>query len=652
MNALELFLLKLDESSYDCRDAHTIYEEFQLIGAQLFNEERPDVALISNLDGQVFLVNKSFDIKLDKENGTINGLSPGMSGTQTFADGSIIPFFRPDVANYTIQDFEYFEKRYSECKNLFPKTEYGLMIYFGAKTKYSKHKDFKKQLCNELFRLSKDYFSKAEKGGDKNFYGMDFFHTIRLAFGIAENERIEPELSNIIQYLFEIHQNWDITKEGTLRILLDISALMSDYFGLFNSKIDFQKVLDKNLEGAKELEKTYIWGAIYAVDRNINIEQKRKKPADTLNEYKAHLYEKLAVEAESRSNMTCVGFVEDALRIYEQLQDFENIKRLEQYYSDLRGKFHLTEFRQSLPREYHEMITERITSTVAESSDGEILYHFVKTPWYDSMAKIKEQSLELSKQSVLLSMLSTTIIDKFGNTVDVFNTEEVKEKSNFWSTYSYNFQIGTHTMNRFFVEAYKAGKLNYQSVLSYLEKTWFNEVIERNYHGRKVEIKPIDTLKPGLKRIFEELDKSYADNEYQPDFVTVIDSLGLKVEGLLRYFCERIGIATFKTRLKGKGPEKLVMEKLLDDLLSDIAHQPPLKPDQITNFDEEDRIYIKYVMVEKAGLNLRNEVAHSLMDIFEYSFEHVVVIFCIIMKLSKYKIVEIKGEKRYDHSSK
>jgi hypothetical protein len=207
-------------------------------------------------------------------------------------------------------------------------------------------------------------------------------------------------------------------------------------------------------------------------------------------------------------------------------------------------------------------------------------------------------------------------------------------------------------MNRFFVEAYKAGKLNYQSVLSYLEKTWFNEVIERNYHGRKVEIKPIDTLKPGLKRIFEELDKSYADNEYQPDFVTVIDSLGLKVEGLLRYFCERIGIATFKTRLKGKGPEKLVMEKLLDDLLSDIAHQPPLKPDQITNFDEEDRIYIKYVMVEKAGLNLRNEVAHSLMDIFEYSFEHVVVIFCIIMKLSKYKIVEIKGEKRYDHSSK
>ena len=652
MNSFEQYLMKLDESSYDCRDAHTIYEEFQLIGAQLFNEDRPDIALISNLDGQVFLVNKSFNTKLDKENGTINGLSPGMIGTQTFEDGSIIPFYRPDVANYTIEDFEYFEKRYRECKNLFAKTEYGLMVYFGAKTKYSKHKEFKKQLCNELFRLSKDYYSKAEKGGDKNFYGMDFFHTIRLAFGIAENEQIEPELFDIIQYLFKIHRNWDTTKEGTLRILLDISALMSEYFVLFNSKIDFQKVLDKNLEGAKELEKTYIWGAIYAVDRNINIEQKRKNPADTLNAYKAHLYEKLAVEAESRSNMSSVGFAEDALRIYKLLNDPDNIRRLEKYYSDLRGKFHLSEFRQSLPKEYHEMITERIMSTVGASSDGEILYHFIKTPWYDSIAKIKEQSLELSKQSVLLSMLSTTIVDKFGNTVDVFNTEEEKEKSNFWSSYSYNFQIGTHTMNLFFVEAYKAGKLNYNSVLAYLEKTWFNEVIERNYHGRKVEIKPIDTLKPGLKRIFEELEKSYMDNEYQTDFVTVIDSLALKIEGLLRYFCERIGIATFKTRLKGKGSEKLVMEKLLDDLLADIAHQPLSRPDQITNFDEEDRVFIKYVMAEKAGLNLRNAVAHSLMDIFEYSFEHVVVIFCIIMKLSKYKIVEIKGEKRHDHSIK
>ena len=93
------------------------------------------------------------------------------------------------------------------------------------------------------------------------------------------------------------------------------------------------------------------------------------------------------------------------------------------------------------------------------------------------------------------------------------------------------------------------------------------------------------------------------------------------------------------------------MEKLLDDLLADIAHEPPLKPEQKTNFDEEVRILIKYVLAEKAGLNLRKAVAHGLMDIFEYSFENVVILFCIIIKLSKYKFIETKGEDN-DNSSK
>jgi hypothetical protein len=196
-------------------------------------------------------------------------------------------------------------------------------------------------------------------------------------------------------------------------------------------------------------------------------------------------------------------------------------------------------------------------------------------------------------------------------------------------------------MHKFFFEAYKSNKLNFNSVISYLENTWFNEVIERKYHGQTVEVKPIDTLKPVLKRLFEELEISFADNKHQFDYVTVTDSLTLKVEGLLRYFCEKIGIATFKTKPnRQRNSDNIVMEKLLDDLLADIAH----KPGHETNFDEEDRYYIKYVMSEKIGLNLRNKVAHSLMDIFEYSFEHIVVLFCIIMKLSKYKFIETKGE--------
>jgi hypothetical protein len=649
MNALEKYFKKIDESLYDCTDVNTINSEFIQVYDQLLEEGENELAKVADIDRQVFSVIKSFDKKNDLENGIINGLSWKMSGTQTLEDGREIPLYWPDVTKFSQQDFEYFEKRYNDCKNLYAKTEYGLMVYFGEKTPSSKHNSFKRQLCNELFILSKEYFAKAINQADKKFYVLHFFRTLRTAFGIAEKSNLEPELTNLIQYIFETHQNWSITKVGTLRILLDLSGLLSDYFALTSKLIDFQKVINKNLEGAKELEKTYIWGAMYAIDRNIAIEQKRNNPLNELLKFKARLYEKLAADAESKSNLACVSFAENALRTYQKIKLPDDISRLEKYYNELRGKFSLSEIRHELPQEYIDQMNEKIMNTVAYSNEIDIIKYFINTPWYDTLQNIRNLSDELKDQAVILSMLPASIVDKFGNTVDVFYSDEEKEKFNFWQTYSNNFQIGTKTMHRFFVEAYKAKKLSYASVLSYLENTWFNEVIVRNYHGQNVNIKPIDTIKPGLRRFFEELDRFFADSNYQPEFVTVTDSLTLKIEGLLRCFCEKIDVSTFKT--KQKGADKLVMEKLLDDLLADIAHEPPIKPHQKTNFDEEDRMFIKYVMSEKAGLNLRNTVAHSLLDIFEYSFENVVILFCIIMKLSKYKFIEMKGDS-YDNSCK
>lgn len=190
-------------------------------------------------------------------------------------------------------------------------------------------------------------------------------------------------------------------------------------------------------------------------------------------------------------------------------------------------------------------------------------------------------------------------------------------------------------MHQFFIEAYKAGKLNYKSVIEYLETTWFNEPIVRKYNLTTFEIKPLDTLKPSFKRLFSELDLLFQDNTYQCDYVTVTDSLTLRIEQLLRNICEKLGITTFK--LRNKGGDKLVMEKLLDDILVSLKHTE----ENPTNFDEEDRMFIKYVLTEKAGLNLRNEVAHGLMDINEYTFDNILLLFCIVMKLSKYQFTQL-----------
>lgn len=641
MNALEKYLKLIDESSYDHTDVHLINSGFQEVCKQLIKDGENELAEIADLDRQVFSVQKSFDYKKDAEKGTINGLSWQISGTRTLEDGSQMPLYWPDVANYTVKDFEYFEKRYNECNNLFAKTEYGLMAYFGQRTPSSRHNDFKRQLCSELFELTKHYLSRTNGEPSDSHSITHFFLSLRLTIGIAEKSNLEPESTNLVRYIYNKQQNWDISNEYVLPALLNLSAILSDYFSLSNKIIDFQKVIAKNMEAAEEFKETDIWGVMSLVDHNLIIEQKRNNLNTDLLVFKAKLYERLAKDAENNRNLACVGFAENALRIYQQAKLPDDINRLEKYYSELRGKFGMMETSVELLKEHVDNMNEHISNAVAQNDERGIIQHFIDSPWYDTIKDIKHLSEKSSKETVLLSMLPTSIVDKFGNTVDTFSSEIEKKEFNFWHTYAFSFQTGTRTMLHFFMEAYKAKKLSYNSVLSYLEGTWYNETIERKYHGRIVEVKPIDTLKPGLERFFEELGKFSEDNSYRCDFVTVIDSLTLKVEGLLRYFCEKIGIATFKTRQKGS--QKLVMEKLLDDLLADIAHQPSLRPEQKTYFDGEDRILIKYVLAEKVGLNLRNEVAHGLMDIFEYTFERIVILFCIIIKLSKYKFIEAKG---------
>ena len=629
MNELEQFYKKLDQSDYDCRSSHKINSELQEVSTKLKEKEDFKNLEISELERQAFSITKSFDKVKDSENGTIDGLSWKMAGTQNFEDGSIGPLYWPDVRNLKDDDFQYFEERYKSCENPYAKTEFGLLVYFGTRTAYSKHTDFKKSLFKELFELSQIYLEKARNPDNKNFYILYYFTTFKNAFLLAYKSKLKDELEQIIKSVSETHNEWDIKKEDTLRILFDLSSLISEYFKVFKNKVDYDKIINKNKEAAEELEKTHIGDAIHVTNVNIDIAKKTDKEIDSFLEYKAELYLKLSDNAEKGNNMAAVTFTEKALRLYQQLKNKEKITEVEKKYSEQRGKFELTTIKQDFPKEHTDKITKNIKEIVSEGNENDIICYLRETPWYDKIENIQLMADDI-KKSALMSMFGSSILDKYGNTIATFYTEEEKDKFNFWQSYGLYFQVGTQTMHQFFIEAYKAGKISNSSILTFLEKTWLNEPIIREYNGEDFGIVPIDLIKPGIKRIFIELNTSFSDNDYQPDYVTITDSLVLKIETLIRNFCEKKGIATFKTRQKGK--DKLVMEKLLDDLLSDIKHSDTNR----TEFDEEDRIFIKYVLSEKAGLNLRNQVAHGLMDINEYSFSNIILMLSIILKISKY----------------
>ena len=635
---LKEYLHTLDNSAYDHDDASIINSEFQQLIQQLIEEDYHEDAREAELNRIVFSVNKSFDYDGAQES-TIRGLSYRVSGVQKIDDGTETPLFWPDVTKFTDKDFEYFEKRFLESTNLYIKTEYGLMVYFGSKTGYSKRQNFKEELVANLLKLSKEYYIKIK---EKSSYNVYFYNTLKLALGIAKETKLDDKIDEIVKYIYETHQGLNLTIDYTLHVFSKLSVLLSEYYSITKDRVDFNKVIEKNISGAKVIKKSDYWGAIYIINLCLKIQQQRSvSDVNRLLLHKAKLYEMLALDAENQHNPAVAEFAEKSLRIYQQTKSTKDIKRLEKYYSVMRGKFSMKEFTHEILEDDTKRIQSLIDETIAESNQQSIINYFITTPWFRTVEEIQQVSSMDKKDNVLFSITPTYVMDKHGNKVDVFVTNEEKEQFLFWNNYSLYYQIGVQTLLDFFIEAYKAEKLNYQLVMNYLETTWFNDTITRLYNGENVAVKPIDTIKPGIKRLFEELDRFFDDKDYQCDFVTIIDSLTLKIEGLLRYFCEKIGVVTFKTRTKGK--DELVMEKQLDELLADVAHEPKDRPNQKTNFDEEDRIMIKFVMSEKTGLNLRNKVAHGLMDLEEYNIAMVVIVFSLILKLSKYSFIERNG---------
>lgn len=612
------YIVRLDSSGYEHSDFYTINSEFQEVIGKLMDEGLNDVAAKADLDRQVFATRKSFDYVDDEERGTLKGLSWQTSGVQNLENGSEIPFYWPNVRSFTQEDFEYFEKRYKDSKNLYAKTEYGVMIYFGQKTDYSKRSDFKILLCDELLKLATMYYAGAKKGNSQKIENIQ--PILILVYKIALNNRLEEKLKNAMDLMFQIQQTWNIESTNTKYIPLNYSGFMSENYGVFKKYIDFSKVISRNNYAIELIEKDNLYNAADAITINDKIKQKVGMPIEDSLRQRAEVYERIADQR--KKDMAALRFIELALTLYRQIKDEAKITELEKLYSEMRSTFPLNQVRTEIPITYIDAVDNTIKQTIDLNNEDGLLDEFVSSPWYETDDSIKSLS-EATKRGFIDS-LPISILDERGNTIKNYSVEEGK----FWSTYSYYFSFGTMEMVKLFTEAIRSGKLSYESTMTYLNKTWLNEPIERNYNGGKKTVVPLDTIKPGLKRIFEEFKTNEINNCC--DFVTIIDSLTLKTEGILRFYIEKIGIPTFASKRTKTG--NVIMEKLFDDIIADLKSST----ERSTGFIEDHRTLIKFVMSEKMGLNLRNEVAHSLLQIEDYTLDKVVVLFCLIIKLSKY----------------
>ena len=640
MNALEEYCRFLDESEYDVHNETEINTGFQQLIATLVEYGDQKLAEHAEVDRQALLLRKSFEQVTDEHNRhRSEGLKWMLSGKRTLEDGTEEDFVWPDYHKFTEQNFNYIWHRYKITKNLFLKTEYGLVAYFTGKPAEARHKDFKLNLCDELTKLAENYLQKAIEGGPDNYYALDFIRTVKGAICIADKEDT-IRFNALADRLFAIHQGWDSNRRDSLRITLDLPSTLLQY-KKGKQRTDFGQVLEKNRESALTRAKEDSWQAIYIADASLRIQKKTQIIIDfNWIRFKAEQYEVLAQEAKSRSGFGALRFYEEALALYNQLGDIEKADNVAEKYKDLRGLPTLNQISQQIPYEHIQPVIDEIKRVAAEESPDVIFDAIMFGKTFNSLEGIRRSEEMIRETSVLLKMMPMTVLDKYGNPSAHYGVED-EYGSLFWQAYDYDFQIGFQNLTLLFWKAYHAKKITFETTRTILENSWLNEPIERVYSGHTIQIRPIEIVLPPIKAMFEEFNAHHASDQHQTNLLVVFDSLALKVEALIRYFFDKIGMKTFRHNSK----RGVMQEKNLDELLSELRfiQYEPNNPDVQAYFSEADRLFIRYIMTEKVGLNLRNRVAHGLLDGLEYhhyAADWLILVYSIIVRLCKYQFKE------------
>jgi len=545
-----------------------------------------------------------------------NQLKPFFSGVG--ADGH--PAEYPSLLAFTDETYSYLIERQVSCSSPVTISRYSHLLWFTPKREHS----HARQATDSYLELIAVYLPRLR--GKRDF-----------SVGI----RILTAVENVFHLGHQVNYRVDEI-DGLIADLAATARLSSLRSHLLAFVVENMKRFDKvalrhlvatasRLAGTCTREHNH-HAAIAALHLGQKLQEASGEEARRRWESRiAQAYERLMVEASANGNMACVDFCQDALLMYRQIRNKAKVAELEASLSEMKRSMRMGKVEQQFDRteilrkarEIAEALTSDIPQRVviALAADKGLL------PQHEH---VKKTAANLSEQFVLTHILPTQIVDANGNTSQHFSEPDEKEYFEVLQQYQHELAlIRLPIIHEIFMHAVRAGKLNADILLGFLrDHSWLGRALAKNSpDGRVTEYSWVSLIAPAICDFFREVEACMAHGNKQPNLVLTIDSLTLKMEGMIRDFCRLRGVTEFAITRDRKGRkisrEKDIHALLYEDVMTEL-------------FDPDDLLLFRFLLVEKAGYNLRHRVAHSLLTPSEYSLEKVYLLIIALLRLGKY----------------
>lgn len=178
-----------------------------------------------------------------------------------------------------------------------------------------------------------------------------------------------------------------------------------------------------------------------------------------------------------------------------------------------------------------------------------------------------------------------------------------------------------------FTKALSRGKLDFYQFMKFLiDHSWLGKTYEDLDSAGEIERHNwLSLIAPSIQEFVNLTQSAMKSGNPQTNYVLCIDSLSMKIEGILRHFCQLLGGSTTVAGKHGKLRE-MYIEELMET------------PELRTHFDEDDRILFKYLFASGISLDIRTQVAHTFYRYKNYGSDIMHLLLIALLRIGKYNI--------------
>lgn len=606
----EIFTL-IDEKDYEIREYEVLSSIFQKHRDKSQSEGKKDEVELAqwNMDFLSFVFRD-------------NTLRPQVSGINK--DNSVFEY--PSLLNFNDKTYTHLEHRFKVTRNKYLKARFSHLLWFSPK----KHLKYARTAIDNYFMIIGELWEEETKS-EKSLV-MKLLVFIKNLYYLSKQTkyRYDESKSLLVQLLNKIPQN---TLTG-YRLFTDLGKIIKEDKKEFQSFSDFN-IKDKLWEFVNRLStEKELWLAIdiAGLGESVSTEKKEKnKWFKKLGE----IYEQLMIV--NASELAALNMCQKAVYNYEMAGLDKKVDELKKQSNELLKTLPLNPIKIGIDlSETLEKMEEEAKRISEELSPEGIIYLLSSDKnILPKKADMDKAANDMISNSPFLSVIDSTFHDHRGNVVKNITQDEKQ-----YHFLLQNYGIQLYNLCIPFIHWIMYYSVANQKITTELliklfnEYSWFGKDIPRQVFGRSTTYNWLEAIIPAIHDYLAKL-KYLENSDIHINYIMCVDSLTLKVEGLIRDFLNIQGIPTFKQRRDKK--KIIAQEKDLADLLWDKK--------VIELFDEDDLLFLRFLLVEKTGYNLRNDVAHALLLPQQYNVELMHLLFLAILKIGKFNITVTENEK-------